>query len=154
MDNGFNSEIKETAGDVLGLCLTGLTWLVAPLWLSMPLTVYMIKNCERNEKMQKEKKERVWEDARRLSEELTEELTNPKTDSRPDRTADEFFPYKGCVVEVFRYPKFTARVLGQDGRDIGRSFEGIAEAVNEIEEHTPEPAAPKEQGIRNIRIVK
>lgn len=150
MDKELNKELKDVWGDVFGMCLTGVSWLVAPFWLSLPLTAYMVSNCSKNTKRRSGKKEWDWKE----SERVAEELAHPKIDPRPEGTADEIFPYKSCIVEVFRYPKFTARVLGPNGKDIGINFENIADAIGEIEEYAPKPRTLKGQGIKNVRIVR
>lgn len=151
MDKELNKELKSVWGDIFGLCLTGVTWLVAPFWLSLPLTAYMVSNCGRNKKSRDEKENHAWEESKRIAN----ELASPKIDPRPQGMPDEFFPYKDCIVEVFREPCGTiARVINSDGKDIGKNYESIPSAVSEIEEYTPEPSAPREQGIRNVRIVR
>jgi len=108
---------------VLGILIIVIVWAVAP-WAGLFVTGYVLYNYFKKIELKNKIELQSYEEK------------EPETSPRLERTADEVIFYKNCTIEIFK-ELFgeKVRIIMPNGKDLGRDFKSVSEAMADIEKH-------------------
>ena len=112
---------------VIGILISGEYWLV-PLALGYVL----VNNARMN------KTSRIALAAQQEAREEEELNIHSKESPAARQTPELILPYKNCVIEVYGGLKDgSTRIMTPSGKDLGKEFESVDDAIREIDVVTP-----------------